>query len=148
MLFPRELAMLQTCQYVELSLAHALVRGRGACSAPRCGVSNNKPLQKQHLRRKGGPVSAPGKAAEPKHSSQAAPAPPVSLPAMPGCAGEVACPDSGQPCPRAGNAPTDPACQATATTGPWSARTPRALFQPCRRRTHTHRERGEHLHSL
>lgn len=86
--------MLQMCQYVELSLAHVLVRGRGACSAPRCGVSNNKPLQKQHLRRKGGPVPAPGKAAEPKHSSQAAPAPPVSLPAMPGCAGEVACPDS------------------------------------------------------
>lgn len=33
--------MLQMCQYVELSLAQALVQGSGACSPLRCGVSNN-----------------------------------------------------------------------------------------------------------
>lgn len=93
--------MLQTCQYVDLSLAHALVQGRGACSPLRCGLSNNKPLQKQYLHRKDSLVPTPGKAAEAKHSSQAAPAPPMS-PAMPGCAGEVARPDSGQPCHRSG----------------------------------------------
>lgn len=44
LLSPRELAMLQTCQYVGPSVA--FVQGRGACSPPSCGVSNNKPPQK------------------------------------------------------------------------------------------------------
>jgi len=143
-----ELAMLQMCQHVALSLAHALVQGRGACSPPRCGVSNNKPLQEQYLlmpRRCLVAGPAPGKVAEPKHSPQAAPAPPVPLPAVQ----KWLILALASPAAAAGHAPTHTGHQAPASTSP-PLRTdpscPASAMQ--RRRTRTRRGRGEHLHSL
>lgn len=147
-----ELAMLQTCQYVELSLSHALVQGRGACSPLTCGGSNNKPPQKQYLHCK----DTVWLLDLLRGKQQSLSTPPRLLQHLP-CLSQPCLavqekrlvPTLASPAAGAGSAPTYTMCQVTATTGPLLGTDPsRPVSAMQRRRTRTHRGRGEHLHSL